>query len=151
MQIELAAMRHQRIPLEAVDVDARDRDFGARGRDAPEFTGMGAGESAARYAVRTVDEDFFDFVLTIGKAPNELLQMRPPLGPPDGFRTTDLSDQPGRDQRLDGVPVASVQRRVEALHQFPDRVIVRIRHEANDIYPRTLAMIVSANRSIGSR
>src|SRR5690348_13925625 len=109
-------MRHQRVPLEAVDVNARDRDFGAGRRDAPELTGMGAGESASRYAVRAVDEDFFDFVLTIGKAPNELLQIRPPLGPPEGFRTTDLSDQPRRDQRLDGVPVTSVQRRVEALH-----------------------------------
>jgi len=78
-------MGHQRIPLEAVDVDARDRDFGARGRDAPEFTGMGAGESAASYAVGTIDKHFFDFMAAVRKGSNELLQVRAPLIPAQRF------------------------------------------------------------------
>ena len=34
--------------------------------------------------MRTIDEDFFDDVLTIGESPGELVQVGPPLVPPNG-------------------------------------------------------------------
>jgi len=73
--------------------------------------------------MRTIDEDFFDDVLTIGEPPGELVQVGPPLVPTERFRAADLDDHPGGHQGFDGRPIPPVDRSVEALHQFPDRII----------------------------
>ena len=69
VQVQLAAVRDQSVALEAIDMNPRDRDFGAGRCHATELTRVGTGESASRYAMRTIDEDFFDDVLTIGEPP----------------------------------------------------------------------------------
>ena len=151
VQVQLSAVRDERVALESVDVNACNRDLGPGRRDAAELTGMGTGEPASRDAVGTVDENLFDDVSPVREAASELLEIRTPFLPTERLRAADLDNQTGRHQLLERRPVPPVQGGVEALHQFPDGVIVRLRHEPNDIYPRTLAMIVSAKRSIGSR
>ena len=151
MQVQLTAVLDQPVALESVDVNPRDRHFRPGRRHAVELACVSAGESASRYAVGTIDEYFLDDVVAIGKATSELLEIRPPCVPTERSRAADLDDDPRRDQRFECRPVPPVYRRVEALHECADRIIGPISHEANDIYRRTLAMIVSANRSMGSR
>jgi hypothetical protein len=67
VHVQLAPVSDQRVALEAVDVNARNRDFGAGRRHAAEVAGVSAGESASRYAMGPVDEDFFDDVVAVRK------------------------------------------------------------------------------------
>jgi hypothetical protein len=92
VQIQLAAMSDEHVALKAIDVDAGDRDFGASRRHAAELPGVGASESASRYAVGTVDEDFLNDVPAIWKSSSEFLQARPPLIPAERLRAADLDD-----------------------------------------------------------
>src|SRR5262245_39626714 len=116
-------MGDQHVALETVDVNPGDRDLGTSRSDAAELAGVRAGESASRDAVGTVDEDLFDDVLAIRKAARELLEIRPPRFPIEWLGAADLDDHPGRHQRLDCRPVPPIYRRVEALHEFSDRIV----------------------------
>ena len=100
---------------------AGHRHLGPGRGDALELAGVRAHEPASGHTVRTVDENLVDHMTTVGKRHEELLQLSEPRVPPERTGAADFDDQPRRHHRLDRRPILTVDRRVQALHQIPDR------------------------------
>src|ERR1700682_2128710 len=124
-------MPHDRVALDSVDVNHCDRDLLARWWPSLELAGVRSNEAASRDAVRTGDKELLDLVTAVRKAEIDLLQVRPPFLQPHRGRTTDLDHYPRRHQRVECGRVLVVDRPVQALDQFSDRIVRRISHELN--------------------
>ena len=70
-----AAVPHDRVALESVDVNHCDGDLLAGRRPALELAGVRSDEAASRDAVRTGDKELLDHVTAVRKAAIELLQV----------------------------------------------------------------------------
>jgi hypothetical protein len=79
VHVDLAAVRHDHVALESVDVNHPDGDLLAGRRPALELTGVRSDKTASRDPVRPGDEELFDLVTAIRKAAVERLQVGAPF------------------------------------------------------------------------